>query len=272
MTTAAQGTTPIDRQPLGRYEWERLVRRISMPGPIKLLALTLSTYADADGSRVRPGQGTLAAVIGRTERTIRRQMTILEDDLGLLQQVSRGGGRGGVGNPAVYRLTIPVDLLERVRLLSPSERPEVSPDIQVSGQSLESPDTQMSGQTGPSPVDNPDSPDIQMSPENDFHRTSDAVTELMTGHPWPIDRTSGCPTTTHIPTTKDQPTTPDPAQPQPARDEANPSQNDLGELAELRAAPTADRCGHGFAIRNRDDGQPTCAFCRRGTHPAKESA
>jgi hypothetical protein len=240
--SAQSDNSPLDVRPSGRYEWERLVRRISMPGHIKLLALTLSTYADADGSRVRPGQGTLAAVIGVTARTIRRQMTILEDDLGLLQMVSRGGGRGGSGNPAVYRLTVPVDLLERVRLLSPSEQPEVSPDIQMSGQSDESADT-------------------QMSPENDFHRTSDVVTERLTGHLASIDRTSGCPTTTHIPTTTDQPPTDLPAQLTTAR-ETGKSQDDVGELGEPRASPP-DRCEHNLVVRLRPDGAPSCAFCRR---------
>lgn len=262
MPSAAQsGDSPLDVHPCGRYEWERLVRRISMPGNVKLLALTLSTYADADGTRVRPGQGTLAGVVGVTDRTIRRHLTILKDDLGLLELVSRGGGRGGKGNQAEYRLTIPADLLDRVRLLSPSEEAGESPDIQVSGQSEESPDTQMSGQSVESPVDNPVSADTQMSAENDFHRTSDVASERLTGHLTSIDRTSGCPTTTHRPTTRDQPPTELPAQPQTARG-PEMSQEDHGGVG-VGADP--ERCVHGFIRRDRPDGTPACALCRRAT-------
>jgi len=180
----------LELEPIGRYEWERLVRRARLPKPVKLLALVLATYADPDGSRVRPGLPVLASVTGDSERNVGRLLRVLVDELGLLGQVARGGGRGGKGRASVYRLTIPVDLLDRLEMLSPDD----SPDIQMSSQSDESP-------VG-NPVDNSVSPDTWMSSEsasdNDFHQTSDATFGRLTGHSDPIDRTSGCPPTTHI--------------------------------------------------------------------------
>jgi len=205
----------MELEPIGRYEWERLVRRAQLPKPVKLLALVLATYADPDGSRVRPGLPVLASVTGDSERNVRRILAHLVDDLGLLRQLARGGGRGGKGRASVYRLTIPVDLLDRLELLSPEDSPPDWEDIQVSGDS--------GVDNG---VDNSVSADIQMSgqsgTENDFHRTSGATFGRLTGHSLPIDRTSGCPPTTHIhQPLQDQPRDPDPAQPDTARERPN---------------------------------------------------
>lgn len=158
--------------PTPRFEWERLVRRIVMPGPHKLMAFVMASYADADGSRVRPGNDVLAAVTDQSEKNVRRIVTALRE-LGLLRVAARGGGRGGKGKATEYQLTIPTDLLDRAEVLTPGERP-VSPDIQ------------MSAQNDQPPLDNPESPDTEMSAQLadviSIDRTSDTVTERMTGH------------------------------------------------------------------------------------------
>lgn len=159
--------------PTGRFEWERLVRRILLPKPVKLAALILATYADPDGSRVRPGMDTLAAVTGDSERNARRMVDRLVS-LQLVTLVRRGGGRGGKGSASEYRLTIPSDYLDRFDTLGPDDRP----------------DTQMSGHSEVEAVDNPgdntESPDTQMSAQSDVDsandRTSNTVTKRMTGH------------------------------------------------------------------------------------------
>lgn len=260
---AARSDTPECR-PTGRFEWERLIRRIVMPWRIKGFALLLSTYADADGSRVRPGQEALAAITGYTDRTVRRMIDELRD-FGLVELVMRGGGRGHSRRTAVYQLTIPADLLERAELLSPTERPYRTPDTQMSGQSTETPDIQVSGHCGQPPVDNPGSPDTQMSAQSavdePIDRTPHDTKIELTGHLEPIDRTPGCPTTTHRPTTKeDQPTTSDPAQPPTAPTDESPEDHDEGGQTASEPPP---RCPHNLPRRQRPDGQPTCAFCRR---------
>lgn len=181
-----------DTVPTGRFEWERIVRRIRMTKPLKLAALVLATYADPDGSRVRPGIEVLAAVTGDSEKNARRILSMLRE-MQLVEQVARGGGRGGRGKASEFRLTVPTDLLERFELLGPGDRPE-------------SPDTQMSAETGAKPVDNSgdasETPDTQMSGEtgdaepND--RTSRAPSASNDRTFSANDRTSRCPTTTHL--------------------------------------------------------------------------
>lgn len=129
----------VETQPCGRFEWERIVRRIVMSPNVKLLAFILGSYADPDGSRVRPGLEVLASVTGRSRSSIQRMMRTLVDELGLLELVARGGGRSGNGKASEYRLIVSSDLLDRAEILPPNEVSEVT---QVTSQS---------------PVDNSDS-------------------------------------------------------------------------------------------------------------------
>jgi hypothetical protein len=257
-------TTSDELVSVGRYEWERVVRRVVMTKPIKLLALILSTYADSDGSRIRPGNEVLAAVTGDSEKNVRRILKVLREDFGLVQQVSRGGGRGGKGRAAEYQLTIPTDLLDRVVLLGPGERATKSVDLQASGQSGNPPDTQMSGQTGQTVPADVDPPDIPMSsetgPGQPIDRTLDDSIRRLTGHSGPNDRTPESPATSHRPTTTDQPTGQLPAQPQTASARVPEDDNHLGESAAVTAP---GRCPHGLVARQRPDGTSSCALCRR---------
>ncbi len=85
------------------------------------MALILATYADPDGSRVRPGNEILAAVTGESERNVKRRLAALRE-MGLLTVARRGGGRSGRGKTTEYQLTMPSDLLERCSMLGPDER------------------------------------------------------------------------------------------------------------------------------------------------------
>ena len=104
-----------------RYEWERLVRRVRLGAPAKAVALAMATYADPDGTRVRPGVARLAAVTELSERSVYSALKKLRA-LGLVECVFRGGHRGEDSMASAYRLTIPVDLLERVEMLPVSEK------------------------------------------------------------------------------------------------------------------------------------------------------
>lgn len=239
-----------------------------MPKPVKLLALVLAGHADADGSRVRPGNDRLAAITGDSEKNVRRLIGVLRDDLGLVKVAKRGGGRWGTGRATEYQLTIPIDLIERVQLLDPDCTAPVLTGHQMSGQNEEPPaeegirtDTQTSAQKPESPVDNPIRTDTQMSghkkpapDENEFHRTSDAVTESMTGHPEPSDRTSRCPPTSHDQPPKETTSGHHPAQPQTAHEDDRTDD----------APPKVGKCEHGLRLTLRADGTPGCPCCRRG--------
>lgn len=162
-----------DAVPTDRFEWERIIRRAVIPGPQKLLALTLATYADGDGSRVRPGIDLLAAVTCTSEKTVRRHLDAIRR-LGLLQVVARGGGRGGKGKTTQYQLVIPVDLLERVELLTPGERREPT-----------SRDDQAADEHHERPVDNSDSEVTQTTSHSGQAATND---RSYGDRPMPIER------------------------------------------------------------------------------------
>lgn len=112
------------REPLGRFEWERLIRRaILKPPSVKLLGLVMATYASRDGTQVRPGQKRLANVMGTSVSTVERGQRALEA-YGFIEMTYKGhsAGRGRSGGYASeYRLTIPSDLLERIPMLDPDE-------------------------------------------------------------------------------------------------------------------------------------------------------
>ncbi|MFE9099892.1 hypothetical protein [Actinomadura geliboluensis] len=129
----------------GRFEWERVIRRCRLGfyegrtkdpkrwvrhAAVQQVALVLATYADLDGTRVRPSIVLLARVCDLDERTVRVCVTRLRR-LNLLEQVRppRSPGRaGGPGSPAEYRLTTPSDLLDRVAHLDPDGTHVVVPD------------------------------------------------------------------------------------------------------------------------------------------------
>lgn len=105
-----------------RYEWERIVRRVRMPGPTKAVALTLATYANQDGTSIYPGNERLVAVSCYSDKTVRVGLEWLRS--GYLVERVREGSRGGRRAFAdEYRLTIPSDLLTRHELLPPDESP-----------------------------------------------------------------------------------------------------------------------------------------------------
>jgi hypothetical protein len=98
-------------------------RAIIKPPSVKLLGLVMATYANADGSRVRPGQRRLANVMGTSISTVERGQRMLEA-LGFIEMTYKGhsAGRGKSGGYASeYRLTIPSDLLDRIPMLDPDE-------------------------------------------------------------------------------------------------------------------------------------------------------
>lgn len=106
--------------PLGRFEWEREVRRSTIPGPTKLVALMAATYANADGSSIHPGVNNLMSNCGMSRPTVMRHLKTLRES-GLLTVVTRANHRAGRAND--MRLTSPIDtrLRESIGLVYPQE-------------------------------------------------------------------------------------------------------------------------------------------------------
>lgn len=240
-------------QPCGRFEWERIVRRIVMPERVKLLALLLATFADGDGSRVRPGLDQVAAMVGRSKATVKRNMAVLRNEFWLLEEVTRGGGRYGKGRASEYRLVIPEDLFDRAVLLSPDGEAPLTGLTQVSPQEFTTGLALVSSHNGSHPVDNSETGLTQMSPQS---MASEFYEGSKTGGPNSMrahsEHIEGSPRvshyqykTNHIKRTT---TDPDPAQPP--------------------LEPGSAKCEHGIRLQSRSDGQPACAFCRRANQEA----
>lgn len=90
--------------PLGRFDWERVLRDADISASAKLAGFVAATYADADGTKIRPGEARIAAAMRKGPQTARRAVAELVA-AGLLEQVSRGGGPNGLAS--VYRLVAP---------------------------------------------------------------------------------------------------------------------------------------------------------------------
>ncbi len=123
-------------RPAGRYEWEQVVRRARLGAVIPArkgktgkttkggisgtlftgIALGWSSYADPDGTRVRPGDATVAVDLETSIAAVRQVRQALLD-LGLMEAV--GSRRAGHG--IEYRLTLPADLGDRVEVLTPDQ-------------------------------------------------------------------------------------------------------------------------------------------------------
>jgi hypothetical protein len=97
-------------------EWVNVVRRARLPRTTKLVALTLASYANPDGTRIYPSIARLVVQCRIRYSTCRRAIADLRS-AGLLELVTRGGR----GRSNEYRLILSVDLLERWDVPSPDE-------------------------------------------------------------------------------------------------------------------------------------------------------
>jgi hypothetical protein len=114
-------SAPDDVERIGRFEWERLVRRARLGSSTKLVAFTLAQYGNRDGSSCHPGLERLAATTELHERTVRRGLEQLRR-AGFVDRVFRGSLAGRQRLADTYCLTVPVDLLDRLEMLDPNER------------------------------------------------------------------------------------------------------------------------------------------------------
>jgi DNA-binding transcriptional ArsR family regulator len=103
------------------FTWRRVMRRARLGSSVKLVACILADYANPDGTSVRPGNLRLTATTELGDKTVRRALEKLRE-LGLIERVFEGSKMGRRGLADEYRLTIPDDLMGRVRMLGPDEQ------------------------------------------------------------------------------------------------------------------------------------------------------
>lgn len=169
-------------EPIGRFMWERIVRRCVIPRDTKFVAFLVAQYASPNGANVRPGTASIAAVGGMSDRTAERHMKALRD-LGLIKKTSNGGGPKK--RAAIYRLTIPTDLLEKVEMLDIDDR---TPATQGGGSSDESPATLDGGSSDQAaeelpPNHAPEWREFGVTPANDPPVTSNVRHHQPNQHP-----------------------------------------------------------------------------------------
>ena len=88
---------------LSRFDWERLIRELDLPSPVKCTAYALATYVDGKtGANGYPGRDNLSRATGLSKPTLTAALAALEA-AGLIFRKSHGGGRG-VKRAAEYDL------------------------------------------------------------------------------------------------------------------------------------------------------------------------
>lgn len=106
----SSGAHQLKAVPAGKWEWEQAVktrsRKEGMTPGCQHVALLLSTYADGDGSSIRPSVRTLTEVSGKSRASVHEALRYLRDK-GWVEQVSRGAG--ATRKASTYRLTIPAE-------------------------------------------------------------------------------------------------------------------------------------------------------------------
>lgn len=110
-------------KPVERFEWERWLRRVAMPPPVKYLGAMAAMYGNADGSNVRPGVDRLARVMGVNVRTVKRSLAELRA-WGFLERTKQGNRHAKHAD--TYRLTVPSNLLD-LPMLDPDEEESEPP-------------------------------------------------------------------------------------------------------------------------------------------------
>lgn len=120
----ARMTAIEEPTPVGRNEWERLIRRARLPLATKAIGYTLAQYATAKtGADAHPGVARLARVCCVDEKTVKRHLTALREAGFLVRkQEDKWRRRVALGIADDYQLTAPADYLDRPDYLDPNEQ------------------------------------------------------------------------------------------------------------------------------------------------------
>jgi hypothetical protein len=240
-------------------EWNALVRRARISDRQKLAALTVSTYADADGTGIILSVARFAVDLDVSYSTARRFLTWLRE-VGLLEMTRAGNRRKGTASE--YRLIIGTGVLDHIEVLSPTDlkafadgkREAERSHTRTRTERKRKADQRSHGMSVEKPADEVDSEPDQRSPKPSVKAPINAQTDH--DQRSPLDDLHTFP---YAPSRQDLPSRAD--------------DEDLGtDVTGPRASheePTSDssprpkKCTHGLGGGLRTDGQPECALCRR---------
>jgi hypothetical protein len=251
-----------DRIPVTVREWTDILARIRFgtvaiagktysAARIKLVAHRLANYADTDGTRIHPGIARLAVDLEIEYRTVRDTLAHLRR-LGLLHLVRPATRRGHADE---YRLTLPLDLLDRddLEVWTPTRHAQHTQKVRETHRGTSRTPTCTPGPQDPAPTPadagTPGPQDPAASPEPPVAATSTRTTK---------SRCAGSSRTTtqgpQAPTTyQDHNTTP--------TDQPTPRLCATVTVSRANTTPPG-RCIHGLTAERRTDGRPACALCR----------
>jgi hypothetical protein len=291
-------STPTrELQPIGRFAWEQILRRIRKDdltadfatigkngsvtrGRVSAttfmsIAMTLASYGNLQGEDIWPGDPLLAVDCGTSLKTVKTVRSTLVK-LGLLEPVS--GPRNGRGKQ--YRLTLPTDLLEHVTVYSPAQQQAAAQRLREQNRGSRKTDSRASGESGGPPT----APQPQRSPGGPADTPDEQTTPHPGGSTGPAAQQPGGSTGPPPGGPLDPRTKPRPLH---VVHPANVGVGVVGPVT-LRARETRTTQTHidfrgrgdsdagrqpalppqcpehpGMKAGRRDDGRPHCTFCRR---------
>ena len=225
---------------------------------IKLIAGRCAAYADADGSRIRPGIARLAIDCETDYRTTKAALTVLRR-LGLLHLVHPGRRHGHADE---YQLTLPTDLLERddISYWSPARHAREIDAVRAANRGTHTPPVQ------PTDTRRARTPPQAAGPHNPATTTAHLHPAGPTRAPEtaPAGATGAnlqgpqAPATHHRPGHHPDRPPDDNARTALTHPRAHPTTNP----GRAPATATMARCPHGLPRGRRPDGTPACAICR----------
>jgi len=297
--------SPPEQLPVTHRQWTEILGRcrfgtVKIAGKnytafrIKAVAERVAGYADADGSRVRPGIARIAVDLETEYRTVRDVLSLLRR-VGMLKVVRAGGGT----NATEYQLTLPVDLLERddLEVWSPAKqaveiervrsahrggprKPPRGPKGNLTqGPEDAASDADSDATQGPqdaaSDVDYPQTqgPQDPTSPVDNFSTQGPQDLASATVNPGDAGSSGTCSrsdagssgTATQGPqdptTTQDQDTTTTTHSGQALLATVTVSR-ETGSATNPDSSARPERCEHGLPAGLRANGEPLCALCR----------
>lgn len=249
-------TLDLEKKLLG--QWNALVRRARIGRDYKVAALTVSSYADADGRDIRLSVARYAVDLEVSYSTARRYLRWLRD-VGLLEMTRAGSRRKQTVSE--YRLILGPNVLEDLNVLNPAQHKALADEMREanrSGVRDRAARAKAPVQRSPEMSAESDSEEAESSPLlRSPGRAQNPEFSAQMGAVQRSPQMTHTPSRTHL------------------SDLERPSRADDEDLSTDVTGPRASaddprpaKCPHGLGGGLRDDGKPECAICRRiGAQP-----
>lgn len=255
----ASNTLDLDKKLLG--QWNGVIRRARIGRDHKAAALTMSSYANPDGTGIRLSVARYAVDLEVSYSTARRYLNWLRK-VGLLEMTRAGSRRNGTASE--YRLILGPDILEELEVLTPAEQKELAEEMREANRTgvrdraakakaavQRSPE--MSAETG---ADEGSDDPLLRSPRRAQNPGFSAQMDSFQRSPW----MTYTPFRTHL-SVKDRPSRADDED--LGTDVTGPRATASATEPEPPSDPRPKKCPDGLSPAMRPDGKPECPICRR---------